>query len=163
MWMDLEGITLSKIQKYRKGQISYDLTYIWYLRNKTWPALLYGRNQHNIIRIFFLIFLKTDKTKTDSEIRRMGPPRQHSGKESTCQYRRQETWVQSLGREDPLEEGMATHSSILAWRSPWTEEPGGLQSIGLQRVRRDWETEHAHIRTQTQRTTNGCFPEGREV
>ena len=46
----------------------------------------------------------------------------------------QETWVQSLGQEDPLEEGMATHSSILAWRIPWTEEPGGLQSKGSQRV-----------------------------
>ena len=43
-----------------------------------------------------------------------------------------ETRVQSLGQEDPLEEGMATHSSILAWRIPWTEEPGGLVSIGLQ-------------------------------
>ena len=42
----------------------------------------------------------------------------------------QETWVGSLGWEDPLEEGMATHSSILAWRIPWTEEPGGLQSMG---------------------------------
>ena len=41
----------------------------------------------------------------------------------------QETWVQSLGREDPLEKGMANHSSILAWRTPWTEEPGGLQSM----------------------------------
>ena len=47
----------------------------------------------------------------------------------------QETWVQSLGWEDPLEKGMATHSSILAWRIPWTEEPGVLQSIVLQRVR----------------------------
>ena len=47
----------------------------------------------------------------------------------------QETLVQSLGCEDPLKEGMAAHSSILAWRIPWTEEPGGLQSIGLQRVR----------------------------
>ena len=46
----------------------------------------------------------------------------------------QETWVQSLGLEDPLEKGMATHSSILAWRIPGTEEPGGLQSMGLQRV-----------------------------
>ena len=45
-----------------------------------------------------------------------------------------ETWVQSLGWEDPLEEGTATHSNILAWRIPWTEEPGGPQSIGLQRV-----------------------------
>ena len=43
----------------------------------------------------------------------------------------QETWAQSLDREDPLEKGMATHSSILAWRIPWTEEPGGLQSKGL--------------------------------
>ena len=47
---------------------------------------------------------------------------------------KQETWVQSLGREDPLEKEMATHSSILAWRIPWTEEPGKLQSMGSQRV-----------------------------
>ena len=47
----------------------------------------------------------------------------------------QGTWVQSLGQEDPLVKGMATHSSILAWRIPWTEEPGGLQSIGSQSVR----------------------------
>ena len=46
-----------------------------------------------------------------------------------------ETWVQPLGQEYPLEEAMATHSSIPAWRIPWTEEPGGLQSIGLQKVR----------------------------
>ena len=50
---------------------------------------------------------------------------------------RQETRVSSLGREDPLEKEMATHSSTLAWRIPWTEEPGGLQSMGLQRVRHD--------------------------
>ena len=49
----------------------------------------------------------------------------------------QETWVWSLGREDPLEQGMATHSSILAWRIPWTEELNGLQSTGLQKVRHD--------------------------
>ena len=49
----------------------------------------------------------------------------------------QETQVQSLGQKDPLEEGTATHSSILAWRIPWTEEPGGLQSMGLQRVVQD--------------------------
>ena len=49
----------------------------------------------------------------------------------------QETYIQSLGWEDPLEEDMATHSSILAWRIPWTEEPGGLQSMGLQRVGHD--------------------------
>ena len=48
-----------------------------------------------------------------------------------------ETWVQSLSQVDPLEKEMATHSSILAWRIPWTEEPGGLQSMGLQRVGHD--------------------------
>ena len=48
-----------------------------------------------------------------------------------------ETWVPSLRWDNPLEEGMATHSSIPAWKSPWTEEPGGLQSMGSQRVRRD--------------------------
>ena len=52
----------------------------------------------------------------------------------------QETRVQSLGWEDPLEKGMVTHSSILAWRIPWTEEPGELQSMGLQRVGHDWAT-----------------------
>ena len=48
-----------------------------------------------------------------------------------------ETWVQSLGWEDVLKKGMATHSSILAWEIPWTEDPDGLQSIGSQRVRQD--------------------------
>ena len=52
----------------------------------------------------------------------------------------QETWVPSVGWEDPLEEGIATHSSIPAWRIPWAEEPGGLQSVESQRVRHDWVT-----------------------
>ena len=52
----------------------------------------------------------------------------------------QETWIQYLGQEDPLENEMATHSSILAWRSPRAEEPGRLQSMGLQRVRQGWVT-----------------------
>ena len=51
-----------------------------------------------------------------------------------------ETWVRSLSQEDPLEKEMATHSSILVWRIPWMEEPGGLQSMGLQRVRHDCVT-----------------------
>ena len=49
----------------------------------------------------------------------------------------QETWVRSLGQEDPLEKEMPTHSSTLAWKIPWTEKPGRLQSMGLQRVRHD--------------------------
>ena len=56
----------------------------------------------------------------------------------------QEMQVQPLGQEDPLEEEIATHSSILAWEIPWTEEPAGLQSMGLQRVRHNWETTHKH-------------------
>ena len=48
-----------------------------------------------------------------------------------------ETWVRVLGQENSLEEGIATHSSILAWRIPWTEKPGGLQSVGSQRLRND--------------------------
>ena len=57
----------------------------------------------------------------------------------------QETWVRSLGWEDPLEKKMATHSSILAWRIPWTEEPGGLESMGSQRVGDDWATSLMYI------------------
>ena len=63
----------------------------------------------------------------------------------------QETWVRSLGREDPLEEGMATHSSILAWRILQTENPGGLQSMGLKRVGPDLVA-----------TNFGGFPDGSE-
>ena len=77
---------------------------------------------------------------------KQGLPGCPSGKEPACQRNRaslaaqlvknppavQETWVRSLGWEDPLEEEMATHASIPAWRIPWTEEPGGLQPTGLQ-------------------------------
>ena len=55
----------------------------------------------------------------------------------------QEVWVRFLGQEDPPQEAMAAHSSILAWRIPWTEETGRLQSKGPQRVRHDWATKHA--------------------
>ena len=57
-----------------------------------------------------------------------------------------ETWVWSLGQEDPLEEEMATHSSILAWKIPWTEEPGRLHTVHrVWRIGQEWMTEHAHI------------------
>ena len=59
----------------------------------------------------------------------------------------QETWVQCLGWEDSLEKEMAAHSSTLAWRIPWREEPGRLQSMGSQRVRHDWETSWCHDTT----------------
>ena len=56
-----------------------------------------------------------------------------------------ETWVRSLGREDPLEKEMAIHSSTIAWKIPWTEEPGRLQSMGSQRVRHDWATSLTYL------------------
>ena len=60
----------------------------------------------------------------------------------------QETWARSLGwRKDPLEKGMATHSSIHAWEIPWTEEPGGLLSMKLQRVGHNWACTHTHTHT----------------
>ena len=68
--------------------------------------------------------------------------RWHSSKESTWQCRRHKTWVQFLGWEDPLEKEMATHSSILAWKIPWTKEPGGLQSMGSRRVQHNWACTH---------------------
>ena len=68
----------------------------------------------------------------------IGFPGGASGKEPACQCRRlKETWILSLDWEDPLEEGMATYSRILAWRIPWTEEPGRLWSIRLQKVKRN--------------------------
>ena len=61
----------------------------------------------------------------------------------------QEMQVRALGQEGPLEEEMATHSSILTWKIPWTEKPGGLESMGLQRVGHDWARAHARTHTHT--------------
>ena len=72
----------------------------------------------------------------------------------------QEMQVPSLGREDPLEKKIATHSSILAWRIPWTEEPSGLQSMGWQRIRHNWELNTYNviwIRNRILRHTNICL------
>ena len=66
-----------------------------------------------------------------------------------------DTWVRSLGWEDPLEKEMVTHSSILAWRIPWAEEPGGLQSTGSQRVGHHLATERVHTRA-----TQRVYPQG---
>ena len=67
-----------------------------------------------------------------------------SGKESACQQETEETQVQSLGREDPLEAEMVTQSGVLAWIIPRPEEPGRLQSVGSQRVSHDWVPQHPH-------------------
>ena len=68
----------------------------------------------------------------------MGFPGDSVVKNPSSMQEMQETLVWSLGQETPMEEGMATHSSILTWRIPWTEEPGRLQFIGLRRMRHDW-------------------------
>ena len=74
-----------------------------------------------------------------------------SGREPVCQYRRHRRhWFESLGLQDRLEEGMATHSSILTWRTPGTEEIGGLQSIVLPRIQHKWRTEHVSTHTEAQ-------------
>ena len=70
--------------------------------------------------------------------RLLGFPGGSAVKNLSAMQEMQETWVQSLGWKDPLEEGMVTHSGILSWRIPWTEEPTGLQSMGSQRVRHSW-------------------------
>ena len=70
----------------------------------------------------------------------------------------QKMQVQSLGQEDPLEKEMATHSNIPAWKIPWTEETGGPQSVGWQRVEHDWATEHTHS-TGDLITTTIPFPQ----
>ena len=76
----------------------------------------------------------------------------------------QETWVQSLGQEDPLEKGMATHSTILAWRIPWTEEPGGLASMGSQESDTAYQlNHHHHSYSETQGMHLRCGTLGRRM
>ena len=67
-------------------------------------------------------------------------------------------WALSLGQEDSLEKEMATHSNILAWKIPWTQEPGGLQYIGLQRVRHDCMCTHTHTHTCSHTSNRGESP-----
>ena len=66
----------------------------------------------------------------------------------------QEMLVRSLGQEDPLEKEMATHSSIIAWKIPWTKKPGGLQSMGLQRIRQDLASKQKQVLGADNRAVN---------
>ena len=109
-WMDLEIIILSEVSQTKKDRY-YMISFMWNLKNST--------NE--------LTGWRAD----------MGFPSDSAVKNLSAMPEMQEMQLQSLNWEDPLEEGMATHSSILAWRIPWTEEPGRLQSIGSQRVRHD--------------------------
>ena len=89
---------------------------------------------------FFFPFFKKKKKKTFYFVLGGGFPGDSAVKNPLTM---QETQVQSLGQEDPLEEGMATHSSIFAWRIPWTEEPGGLQSWGRKEPDTTEATKHS--------------------
>ena len=80
-----------------------------------------------------------------------------NGKDQVCWCRRHETQVRSLGQEDPLEEGMATHSSFLAWRIPWTEEPGGLQPCDCKELDMTSVTLHARTGTLTHNAEGLCI------
>ena len=93
----------------------------------------------------FMLYLRTPEFKKFQSFIMVyvGFPIGSDGKESTCNAG---PWVQFLSQEDLLEKGMDTHSSILAWGIPWTEKPGELQSMMLQRVRCDWVTEHSTVR-----------------
>ena len=95
---------------------------------ETWSLKVFWKEKNTVIVV-------TD-AKNDSA--NEGFPGGSDGKESACSAGDPGSVP---GREDPLEEGMAIHSSILAWRTPWTEEPGGLQSMGSQTVEHDWVTD----------------------
>ena len=161
--MDTSRDNYSKWSQKEKGQISYDITYMWNLKKMAQWTFLQNRNRFTNFEIKLMV------TKGKPWInQRMGFPHSSVGKESACSagdsglilglgrstgegigYSLQyfgaslvaqlvknspsvwETWVQSLGWEDPLEKGTATHSSILAWRTPWTGIPSGVK---------DWET-----------------------
>ena len=99
-----------------------------------WPMAVTSQRLH------FYSCLKGWRIEWDSSWKAFSPRACRTGdKESTCPCRRcKRCWFDPLGQEDPLEEVRATHSAILAWRIPQTEEPGGLQSTGLQRVGHDW-------------------------
>ena len=84
------------------------------------PGLLYHKNDHSLHLFFSVGFRVLGASLVAQRLKRLPAM--------------QETWVRSLGREDPLEKEMATYSSILAWRIPWTEEPGGLQFMGSQEL-----------------------------
>ena len=116
----------------------------------SWPCLhlLYeGLGMSSAVLMPWMLLAGPVEAVTQEE-RRVWTPRIWASPvtQRTClaMWETQDTWVQSLSREDPLEKGMATRSSFLAWGSPWTEEPGGLQSIGA--AKESDMTEHTYLR-----------------
>ena len=116
---------------------SNSISFFWWLSNIFMVDIYIYMLYICYVRIFCMLYTYIS-----------GFPSGGSGKECTCQCRRckKEMQFPYLGWGDPLEKGKATYSSILAWRIPWTEEPGELQSMGLQRNRQNWSNlAHMHI------------------
>ena len=109
-------------------------------------GFLYWWNPDSILKRIFNIYFQSFTGTANSVLWICRGPKAHNTgfpgesvvRNLPVMQETQETWVWSLGWEDPLEEEIATHSSVLAWRIPWTEEPGGLQSMGSQRVTLYW-------------------------
>ena len=145
-WKILHKILRNQIQKYNNKIIyhnkvgfthpckdsSISANQCWYTTLKTW-------------RIRKKMVISIDVEKAFHKIQHYFPVAS-DGKNLPAM---REIWVQSLGQEDPLEKGMAIHSNILTWRIPRTEKPGGLQSVGPQRVRYDWVTNKTQHNTTT--------------
>ena len=102
----------------------------------------WGGKESDMTKVTWACMLATSIYKTDKQ---RGPTASLVAQLVKDLPATQETWVRSLGREDSQEEGITTHSSILASKSPWTEEPGGLQSMGSQRVEHDWAIKHSTV------------------
>ena len=115
------------------------------------PHRLSQSPQRFLLHLFFSLNLYRSSVPWIVEWLTLFHPGGSAVKNLPAMQEKQEIWVQSLGQEDPLEKGMAIHSSILSWRIPWTEEPGELQSMELQRVRHDWTT-----KTYTGKLFNCC-------
>ena len=126
------------------GEFRTECTYICIAES----LLPFTRNYHKIVNRLYPKAKSVLKNKIECILK--GLPRWLCGKESYCRRR----GVQSLGQEDPLEEETATYSSILAWRIPWTEEPGKPQSMGLQKSWTRLKQPSTHARTQKKRPIN---------
>ena len=98
------------------------------------PILINNQNHHNKKKSQYYFCLGDCCTLERQPLSRQNKPQLGGSEVKASLPAMRETWVRSLGQEDPLEKEMATHSSILAWRIPWMEEPGGLQPMGSQRV-----------------------------
>ena len=137
MWLLLVWRLMNLEAKFPVPVYTHSLSVSLSLSLKFFPSFSLNKQRHGRTRIITIIYLLLERIQfLLAQMVKNLPVMQ-------------QTRVQSPGQEDPLEKEMATHSSILAWRIPWTEEPGGLQFMGSQRVKHDWV-----INTQTHTPTH---------